>query len=384
VTSVLVATDDAKQFRIVTLRSQASTAAIRVESAGRIKLVGLDEVRAAMGERWEATAERAMATAEAIIKRRCGEQDSYSRVDDTSFLICFGLLGERDASFRAAIIGREIRDRLIGLGNDPDAAYVRSIAAAVRFEGSGPATSMHAALLNGLDAQMERLEREARHTLQSALSGAACDLRRISGRNAGETIALKASLPAELERGVIAALAALPPEEVKAFDLDGLLLSLAAQHAMSGMMRGEVTPLLVNVRFDVFATRAATERFLATCLRIDKRVSSRLILLLSSLPVGLPKTRQLECVNRLRPFCRALGYHIDDMAGLGSIDLSFSGSPIVSLPARALADDDLDKLKALFGSLHARHAKVLVCGVASEKDATWFRLLGADMISLRE
>jgi PAS domain S-box-containing protein len=384
ITSVLVATEDNKQFRILTLRSQeTATVGIRTESAGRIKLVGLDEVRLAMGGRWHAVAERAMATAEAVIKRRCGKDDSYSRADETSFLMCFGSLGEQEASFRAAMIGREIHDRLIGQGSDPDTAYVRSIAASVRFPDHGEAAaSLHALLLNGLDAQLGRLESEARHTLQTAVSGASCDLMRITGRNAGDTIAMQANLPGDLERRVIAALAALPVVESKAFDLDGLLLGLAAQQAISGMARGDATPMLVNVRFDVFATRPATERYFATCLRIDQRVTGRLILLLSALPEGLPRTRQLECVNRLRPYCQAVGYHVAELANLAAIDLSFSGNPIVSLPARALADVDPEKLRLLLSSLHARRAKVLVRGVASAKDAAWFRLLGADMIAI--
>ena len=194
-TSVLVSTDDTRQFRIVTLRSQAvSGGGMRVESAGRIRLVGLDEVRVAMGDRWQAVAERSMATAETVIKRRCGPEDSYSRADETSFLICFGVLGEQAASFRAAMIGREIRDRLIGQGGDPDTAYVRSIAAAVRFPDTGAAAaSLHTVLLDGLDTQMERIEREARHTLshRSGRRGlrVAADLRaprRRNGRHAGQ------------------------------------------------------------------------------------------------------------------------------------------------------------------------------------------------------
>ena len=194
---------------------------------------------------------------------------------------------------------------------------------------------------------------------------------------------MQANLPGNLERNVAAALAALPAEETRTFDLDGLLLSLAAQQAITGMARGETTPLLVNVSFDVFASRAATERFLATCNRIDARVASHLILLLSSWPEGLPKTRQLECVNRLRPFCRGVGYRVTELASLAWLDLSFSGTPIVSLPAPALLDEDPEKLKALFASLHARRARVLLRGVASERDAAWFRLQGADMIATR-
>ena len=261
-----------------------------------------------MGARWKIVAERAMATAEAVIKRRCGPEDSYSRSDETSFLICFGVLAEQEAAFRAAMIGREIRDRLIGQGSDPDTAFVRSLAAAVRLSQDGAAAeSLQATLLDGLNGQLERIESEARQTLKVALTGAVSDLARITGRNANETVAMQVNLPGKLERGVIAALSSLPAHEAKAFDLDGLLLGLAARQAVNDMAQGDATPLLVNVRFDVFATRPATERYFAAYQRIDQRLSSCLVMMLSSLPVGLPTTRQPECVNRLRSSCWGWG-----------------------------------------------------------------------------
>ena len=386
ITSVIVSTDDGKRFRILTLRSNADNPErLRTESAGRIKLVGLEEVRTAMGDRWQAVAERAMATAEAVIRRRCGGQDAWSRADNTSFLICFGAVSEQEASFRAAMIGREIHDRLIGQGSDADTACVRSIAAAIRFADQGESVaSLHAILLRGLDEQIERVEREARRTLMTAFTGAACDLKRVFGRTSAETILLRVDLPPELRRATAAALAAVPANEAREFDLDGLLLGLAARNAVAAMARGDATPLLVNVRLDVFASRFATERYLATCLRIDQRVAGRLILLLSALPRGLPKTRLLECINRLRPFCRGIGYELDDIAGLLTIDLSFSPVPIVSFPVEAFAADEPEKLRTLFGSLHARRAKVLIREVASENEAAVFRSCGADMILMRD
>ena len=152
--SVIGTTSGTTQFRIVTLRARAAgLAAIRSQSVGRIKLVGLDEVRAALADRWPAAAQRVMATAEVVIKRHCGPQDSYSRVDDTSFLVCFGALSETECSFRAAMIGREIRKRLIGQGEDPETAYVRSIAAVVRLPEKVEFGRLAARQINGWPGQ---------------------------------------------------------------------------------------------------------------------------------------------------------------------------------------------------------------------------------------
>jgi PAS domain S-box-containing protein len=385
ITSVVAAAGDSKQFCIVTLRPEAIGAPVlRSESVGKIKLVGLDEVRSALGARWPTVAERVMATAEAVVKRNCGAQDSYSRADDTSFLVCFGALSEEEAAFRAAMIGREIRNRLIGQGEDPDNAYVRSIAAVVRFPDHGESdASVQGILLDGLDKQLERLEHEARQTLRSALAGGKCDLERVSGREAATIVATQLLIPDKLERQLVSAVFALPPNESKAFDLDGLLMGFAAQYAIASMARGDTMPLLVKISFDIFATRATTERFFAVCAKLDSRVTSRLVVLLSSLPEGLPRTRLQDCVNRLRPFCRAVGYQVEEVATLPPLDMSNSFNPIIVLPATLRGVNTPSKLKELFSSLQSRRAKVLVRGVVSEEDAAAFRSMGADMISMK-
>jgi PAS domain S-box-containing protein len=385
ITSVIAATGEAKKFRIVTLRPETTDqASIRSESVGKIKLVGLDGVRKALGDRWPAVAERAMATAEVVVTRHCGPQDSHSRVDDTSFLICFGTLSEEESSFRAAMIGREIRNRLIGQGEDPENAYVRAVAAVVRFPDQPMSGAvLNATLLDGLDQQLERIEQEARQTLRTALGNAACDLDLIYGRNPGRIVATQVLVPYQLERQLESALSALPQSEAKAFDPDAMLLGLAAQHAVTSMAHGDVTPVLVRLNFDIFATRMTTDRFFAMCAKIDRRVSSRLVLLLSSLPEGLPRTRLQDCVNRLRPFCRGVGYQVDDIAALPEIDLANSFNPIVVLPLTACSASTPGRLRELFTSLQTRRAKVLIRGVGSEKDAAALRTLGADMIAMR-
>ncbi|MEA2790581.1 MAG: hypothetical protein QOG73_2987 [Acetobacteraceae bacterium] len=385
ITSVIATTSDRKQFRIITLRSEAiDTTAMRSESVGRIKLVGMDEVRDALADRWPAVAERAMATAEVVIKRHCGPQDSFSRADDTSFLMCFGALTEEEASFRAAMIGREIRKRLIGLGESPDNAYVRSIAAVVRFPDQGASgASLNSILLSGLDKQLDRLERDARQTLQEVLGSPACELEVIFGRTSTQSAASQVHISDKMERRLAGALAALPQREADAFDLNGLLIGLAAQQAITSMPQGDTTPILVEVSFETFTARPTTERFFAMCAMIDARVTRRLIVMLSSLPVGLPRTRLQDCINRLRPFCRGVGYYVEELAALAQIDLSNGYNPIVALPASACFASQPGKLKDLFHLLQSQRAQVLVLGVGSMKDASALRSVGADMISMK-
>jgi hypothetical protein len=384
ITSVMTAVGESKQFRILTLRPEVSNPTrTRLESIGHIKLVGLDEVRSALGERWATMADRSMATAESVIRKHCGPQDSFSRADETSFLVCFGRLSEEESAFRAAMISREIRNRLIGQGENPDNAYVRSIAARIRVSDQSESNdSLQAALLDGLDRELDRIERDARQTLRDVLAAAACDLCPVHGRNPEQIVAWQVLMPQPLERQIFAALSALPVQEATSFDLDGLMMGLAAQQAVATMARGETIPLLVRISFDIFATRTTTQRYFAICEKIDRRVTSRLVVLLSSVPSGVPRTRLQDCINRLRPYCRGVGYQVDDVAELPELDLANSFNPIVVLPVTACLSAP-SKLRALFGALQTRRAKILVSGIGSEDEAAALFSLGADMVAMK-
>ena len=110
--------------------------AVTVHIAGKIRLVGLQEVKASLGSRRAAAAERVMASAEHVIRRYCGPRDTYSRTQDGEFLVCFGEATEDEAAFRAATISREIRKRLIGEGETGPAAQVSAMTAAVKSRAS--------------------------------------------------------------------------------------------------------------------------------------------------------------------------------------------------------------------------------------------------------
>jgi PAS domain S-box-containing protein len=382
-TSSVVEREDRKRVCVITVRPRGDDDD-RVESAGRIKLVGLEEVRSMLGDRWPAVAERAMATAEAVIRRRCSARDSFSRIDDTSFLMCFAELNEQEASLRAALIAREIRERLIGQGGDSESAQVRSVAAAVRYphRKGQPESAVKVALLGELSAQMERIEREARQTLRQTLASAVCESETIFGRNPELPIGALVRLPDALGRSVTCALSVLPQQETTGFDLNGLLLGHAARHALSGMAQGDSNPVLVSVDFDIFNSRTSTERYVGLCRELDQRLTGRLVLLLSSLPPGLPKTRLLECVNRLRPFCRSVGFQADSLPSLTQIDFSVSGTPIVALPASVFTTTPVDQLRRVLASLHARRVKLLVRRIVSDDTAATLLAVGVDMISI--
>jgi PAS domain S-box-containing protein len=388
-TSVMVRRDDLKRFRIITVQARTDALPpVTVHVAGRIKLVGLQEVKTALGTRWAAAAARAMTSAEHVIRQRCGPTDTFSRTADGDFLICFGDATEDEAAFRAATMARAIRIRLIGEGETESTAQVSAIAAAVAVpDEPGRSADMLGTMINErLSGRLAEIETRARETLRGAALAATCELETVRGRRSDVPVALYAQLPQGHAQCIQAACCALPSAERDAFDFDRLVLGVAAEQVITDLAVGRSTLVLVNVDFDVFLDRRCMERYVAACQALDPRLRERLILVLAGMPRSCPQSRVLECVTRLRPFCRGMGLQSETLE-VPTVDLSIFGSPIVVLRADCLGSRnarDMTMLTKLVVNLHSRKARVLVRWTDNWDDAkTMLREFGADLVTVR-
>ena len=397
VTSITVQRADLRRFRIVTVLPASGRAGavptagafpFKVLVAGKIKMIGLEEVKQSLGARWEAVAARAMDSAEHVIRRHCGTRDTFSRTSDGGFLICFADASEEEATFRAAALGREIRARLVGEGETEQTASVSTVAASVSVpDVPGQSTDALAAIIGErLNAQLAQIEAKARQTLKAALHTTACRIEPVRNRRTRQIAAQYAKLPRDLEWRIHAAYSALSMKERQNFDFDRLVLGIAAQQAVAQIAAGASLLTLVNLDFDVFLDRRRADRYLAACEALDPRLRERLVVVLSGIPKNFPKSRVLECVLRLRPFCHRIGFQSDGMEA-PSVDASLLSGAIVVLPEDRLATRgavDPEKLGRLIVAMHARQAHVLLRRVRKWGDLQPLSGIAIDMVSAIE
>ncbi len=102
--------------------------------AGRLHTIDLSDVRRRFGARWQQVAQRAMDLASGVIERRLAASDVMAPVDDSGFLVLFAELSETEAAFKAGVLGREIRELL--LGEFPSDSLTFIPPAVTVFEGS--------------------------------------------------------------------------------------------------------------------------------------------------------------------------------------------------------------------------------------------------------
>lgn len=385
---------DATPMRLLTFRDVPATAEV-FQVAGKIQMIGLGEVKTVLGPRWPALRERAMAAAEHVLGRKLGPQDSFSRTRDDGFLICFAELSEDEASFTAAMIARDIRARLIGQGEDPDASAVVAIAGSVVLappppiaipglpwpQGPDPAR-FRDVVEQRLCAQRAAIEALARQTLSSAVAEARCELSPIVGRDGRQIIAHYARLPPALHRSLATA-AALPEAERRKTDLDVLALRLAGHQAMEQVLMARSGLVFLDLSFEVFQSRITTDCYLDACRRLDLSVRQGLVLVLNGLPEGLTSSRMLDCIHRLRPFCRAVGFALDSI-DLPTLDLALASGPVLVLDAAAIPDIHVasPRLDKLIAHAHALRARILVRGEVERHVCNRLLAGGVDLVTL--
>jgi PAS domain S-box-containing protein len=386
-TSITVQRDDLRRFRIITVLPRPDSApAMSVRIAGKIRLIGLEEIREALGTRWAEVAERAMANAEHVIHRRCGPRDICARTTDGGFLICFADCTEDEAALRATAIAREIRTKLIGEDETQSAANVSSIVASVEVPDiPGRSTDDLAAIIDTrINTRLAQIEAKARDTMREAVRSKAHRYEQVRSRRTHDVVAQFVKLQPDEENRVLAAFSALSMADRQYFDLDRLMLGRAADQVITQIAMGGSRLIMVDLDFEVFLDRRRIERVLGACEALDSRLRERLVLVLYGMPRGLPKSRMLECVLRLRPYCHTVGFEADGLE-TPSVDYSLLSGAIVVLRGERLARPDprdMDRLRQVIGVLHLHHAQVLARQVPVWSDVQRLTKAGIDMVSV--
>jgi PAS domain S-box-containing protein len=377
-TAALVSISDKERYRVVTVmpRQPAALKAalpLRVHLTGKIRLVSLEDVRTALGDRWDTMVERVMESAERIVARMMVQGDTYFRTKDFGFVVCFASSSEEEATFRAAAIAREIRHRLIGAGEDPEVVEVSAVITAV------PASQIGESGNASLDRRLADVERQVRAEPNPPPGANGFVFERVIGREKGAVLGyfVRALWP---PRGQGPGIAAMGPERSGA---DLAALRFAANLALERLGEGNEV-LFAELDFDCFFNRKKTEALLSVCQNFTPAARERLVLLLSGISESVAQSRVLDSVQRLRPCVRAVGFVLE-APELPATQAIATVSTFVLLNAhvwersRALAQARITRLAA---GLHARKSSLVVRGVENPAGRELLRDCGVSLFAV--
>ena len=378
--ATMIQRPDLLRFRIITvtpLDAPAAAAPPRITAAGRIQLIGLEEVRQTLGARWEEVKDRAFTTAEHVLRRALGPHDSFSMTDDGGFVVCFADASEEEAGFRAATIGREIRRRLIGEGQTPEVAHVFSAAVAVPpADATLPAVELAALVRGRIESRLRGIQDSARADLVAALEHATYRTQAVHARDRPDPIGWCVRLPAATLAAMEIAVAALPPAETAELDPDCMLLGFAQECTLKHALHAPGQFVFATLSPDILLVRKRMEACLAACRAMGDKVRQQLVIVVHAPPDGA--ARQLTTgLPKLRGACRFLGVAAETLDA-ADVDLRDLGINFMLVEA---AGATRPKIKARADALHAQKCRLMLCG-AAQHDAPKLFAEGADFVSI--
>jgi len=369
-TSTLVEGADRRKLRVVTATPlpvpPRPPAELRLQSAGKIRFISVDEVRLRLANRWSALEQKVMDLSEQIISRRLGVLDTFSRTHDQGFVVCFHSLSEDEATIEAAAIGREIRTKLIGMEEENGPIEVVAVVTTVPVvPGVNPRPM--------LESRLGEVERRALQSATDPVSPA----RPILSTKTGDRVGCYLDPSNRLPGGGRIALA---PAQ---FDRDMKLLRIAAAHALRNQNDPQRFPVLFPIDFEMFQSHAKTVPFLAACRSLDPVSYQNMMPILIGLPRGIPSAKIVDVVQRLKPFCWAVGFNIESQ-DQQIPELSAGPTPILVVDGTAwarTADLPARFLGRLVSAVKPPKGQVLVRNAAAGEIARELAALGVELFT---
>ncbi len=357
--------------------------------AGRLQLVGLDEIKAKLGERWQSHAKTVYDIAERVIERRISAQDVFSRDEKNNFVICFASLKEEEAAFKAKSIAEEIRAKVLGHDDDDEdwqaicdeASAISSDAYEIEVspEEIEESEDVLDLLLGGLEKAASRARNAEATTLAQICKNCAIELRPVVGRARGASSLAFCEFDGETGQRVQSLLGGRPLSSELAAELDNLMFAKAAEALFAQPAEG-ASVLIVSVSFSTLDNKRSLERYRRLCTSLTDAAKANVVFNVGKIPPDFLPAKIVFTVNNLRPYCRAIMVQLSSPE-LGNIDPAALQVPLLSCAYADLhqtLQENPKRLSVLIEKLKRTKAKLLVHGVASDEDRRKLLSLGID------
>lgn len=283
--------------------------------AGSLELVGLEDVREAMGDRWQALGSRAEEIAEAELRLQLDDTDFYRPYGNTSFLVCFSNLDKPAADGKARQIAARIKAQLVQ--QIPEIAqtisvdhFVAAVDRATLRQGNLPIADRLLGTLEKMREEVQATTRRFRvsllrdfqilyspawHTAKRLVVLNRCLLDMASGYT---TLAQFQALADPLQLS----------QTLAELDFSLLSKSLEALHHMLRYKRGSA--ILVPVAFQTIGTSGTRREYMRLLSQIPDTYRKYVIIEINGIPKTVHADRLGEMITILTPFAKGLALEV--------------------------------------------------------------------------
>jgi CheY-like chemotaxis protein len=374
--------------------------------AGRVQLLGLDDIKAALGDRWQRHSSIIFDLIEQTIKKRLAPVDVYQRDGNDNFTICFAQLSESEAAFKARAIADEVRTKILGKDFGADAAPLTAEANAFMDEVSGKSSGRPSLEVRGeahevelspddvrdsgdllglltsrLSASAERASRTERATLIEVAQRARLCLKPVEKQDGSATPFQLAEFDQDTQAKVEALRSLRPASEDLVRDLDVLMVSKVAEEIFR-RPPGKGMILIATIHFSTLEVKRRLEHLKTICNTLTEPARAALIFNVVGIPSDLLPAKVAEHFFSIRHFSRAMMAQCEGLA-LGSIDPVMLRTPVLTFSAwdfgKLLARDP-GAVGGFLKQIHRQKLKLLVYGVSDTREVAQLRSLGVDLV----
>ncbi|HXR88539.1 MAG TPA: hypothetical protein VN728_16275 [Stellaceae bacterium] len=323
--------------------------------AGRVNIIGLERLKATLGDRWSELRDRVHAVTRSAIQKYLEPNDVWVASGD-KFVIAFGSLNFAEAQTKCRMIVRLIETGLLG---DACAETISVATAATTLQGevifrdlpsleamiaSAPtffagAPRHDRETLSGMSAAIaRRAEPSSAHAVAQAEKQAAapCDSveaieladdEPVRGQVVWEPVWDARTRRITIYRARYVDDAARESATKTLAEEDIGKVDFAVRDAVIDQLERRVTEtrlaaIALPVRFWTVASWSRRRDYLAGLEKVSPERRQLLLIILSDLPFGVPPTRLVELVAALRPLCRELiveaGLHGADIPAIAA------------------------------------------------------------------
>jgi hypothetical protein len=319
--------------------------------AGSVQLLGMDDIKRAMGDKWEAVAGRAHDIAVRTIRSHLSDEDAYDRSKDDTYILCFAGASKSEAEQKTTRIVSDIKKHLAE--QVPEAGDIRVEHQVCELEWTEdlgddvPIIDVLAASLQRIREETAQAARRWRRVLleesrvvyrplwpskRQAVPMFHCLLDSVSGKTALARVSSASSSDELLET---------------MSELDCAMLSRAVGGLHAFRQNDGAGSIIVPVTFHTANDRRLRQRFLALLGNIPEAYRQFITLELHSIHPGVPNVRLSEVIHYLRPLCGGVilqtpidEHRIRQMAGMGLLGVALDAAWLSQLgvqPALYLA-----------------------------------------------
>ncbi len=366
-------------------------------ATSRLRIVGLQALKAELGDRWDSIAEKVTSLAENTIARHLSSGESFTCNQDGDFIICFDGLGEQEARFKTQAISQEIRQRILGGDDGSDLAdceldpTILSTLADIRTETHAlevppeeVAVSLDFSAL--VTRKIEEAAAGARANTNTILAQIQKSCRshlREAQQRGGKGASLMIHDFDPDTRQWIAQLNNTTNDHAEtAVELDSITLGSAAEY-IYGLGATKVPLIAVDIHYSTIANKDLFEKYAAICQSLDARATQSLVFNITDLPPNIRSPELASAANAVAPYSRLQMIQLKT-ADLGNLDLPKAAIRLVGIDYADVLEcyvRDKSECRGFVKKVQKAGVRLIVDKITTQDYSFLFSDLGVDFIS---